>query len=260
MRLTSWDGSDFEKAIGHEPSLLHGWTGSGTIGASILEATQTSKTFTGAIGLVRFSPGVDWLAPRNRTIFDATASYGSVKQPAVGTTPASSAKSNILHGDIERDWFLSSRLFALVDASADHNIGSGLLLQDDFGGGAGYAVIRQPVQTLDVKADIHFERQEFYPAGPGIPGVSLNLVGLSAGEIYMRKLAHGMVLTESGVVQPAFNHPSAFTAQFIAGLVFPVYKNFGFSLGAQDNYLNNPPFGYKKNTFLFTAGLNYTFK
>ncbi len=254
------DGSDFEKAIGHEPSLLHGWTGSGTIGASILEATQTSKTFTGAIGLVRFSPGVDWLAPRNRTIFDATASYGSVKQPAVGTTPASSAKSNILHGDIERDWFLSSRLFALVDASADHNIGSGLLLQDDFGGGAGYAVIRQPVQTLDVKADIHFERQEFYPAGPGIPGVSLNLVGLSAGEIYMRKLAHGMVLTESGVVQPAFNHPSAFTAQFIAGLVFPVYKNFGFSLGAQDNYLNNPPFGYKKNTFLFTAGLNYTFK
>lgn len=254
------DDSEFEKAIGHEPSLRHGWIGSGTIGASLLEATQTSKTFTGALGLARLSPGVDWLAPRNKTIFDATASYGSVTQPAVGTTPASSSKTNILHGDIERDWYLSQRFFVLADASADHNIGSGLKLQDDFGGGAGYSVIQQPVQTLDVKADIHYEHQEFYPAASGVPGVSLNLIGLSAGEVYMRKLMHGMVLNESGVVQPAFNHPSAFTAQFIAGLVFPAYKNFGFSLGTQDNYINNPPSGYKKNTFLLTAGLNYSFK
>jgi hypothetical protein len=49
-------------------------------------------------------------------------------------------------------------------------------------------------------------------------------------------------------------------AQVIAGLIFPVYKNFGFSLGAQDNYINNPPSGYKSNTFQFTGGLNYTFK
>ncbi len=47
---------------------------------------------------------------------------------------------------------------------------------------------------------------------------------------------------------------------FVTGLIFPVYKNFGFSLGAQDNYINNPPSGYKSNTFQFTAGLNYTFK
>ena len=254
------DHSEFEKAIGHEPSLRHGWIGSGTIGISLLEATQTSKTFTGALGLVRLSPGVDWLAPRNKTIFDATASYGSITQPAVGTTPASSSKTNILHGDIERDWYLSQRFFVLVDASADHNIGSGLKLQDDFGAGAGYSVIQQPLQTLDVKGDIHYEQQEFYPAAPGVAGISLNLIGLSAGELYMRKLSHGMVLNESGVVQPAFNHPSAFTAQFIAGLVFPAYKNFGFSLGTQDNYINNPPSGYKKNTFLLTAGLSFSLK
>lgn len=252
--------SEFEKAIGHEPSLRHGWIGSGTIGASLLEATQTSRTFTGALGLVRLSPGVDWLAPRNKTIFDATASYGSLTQPAVGTTPASSSKTNILHGDIERDWYLSQRFFVLVDASADHNIGSGLKLQDDFGAGVGYSVIQQPVQTLDVKADIHYEQQEFYPAVPGVAGISLDLIGLSAGELYMRKLSHGMVLNESGVVQPAFNHPSAFTAQFLAGLVFPAYKNFGFSLGTQDSYINNPPAGYKKNTFLLTAGLSFSFK
>jgi len=56
------------------------------------------------------------------------------------------------------------------------------------------------------------------------------------------------------------NYPSAFTAQFNAGLTFPAYKNFGFSLPTQDNYLNNPSSGYKNNTFQFADGPNYSFK
>jgi hypothetical protein len=254
------DEVSFEKAIGHEPSFLHGWHGAAVLGASLVESTQTSRTFTGALGLVRPIPGVDWMRPRNNTILNATASYGSVTQPALGATPASSARTNILHGDIERDQYLTPRFYALADASADHNIGSGLQLQQDYGLGAGYSVIKETAQTLDVKGDIHYERQDFYSAGPGIPAVSLNLIGVNIGEIYMRKLVHGLVFNESGLVQPAFNHPSAFTAQLIAGLLFPVYKNFGFSLGTQDNYINNPPSGYKSNTFQFTGGLNYTFK
>jgi hypothetical protein len=75
--------------------------------------------------------------------------------------------------------------------------------------------------------------------------VSQNLIGANIGEIYMQKLGRGLVLNETGVVQPAFNNSSAFTAQMIAALVFPVYKNLGFNVGTQDNYINNPPAGYK---------------
>jgi Protein of unknown function, DUF481 len=254
------DEASFEKTIAREPSFLHGWHGAAVLGASLVESTQTSRTFTGALSLARPIPGVDWMRPRNNTLLNATASYGSVTQPAVGTTLASSARTNILHGDIERDEYLTPRFYVLADASADHNIGSGLQLQQGYGVGAGYSVIQQAVQTLDVKGDIHYGRQDFYAAGPGIPAVSLNLIGANIGEIYMRKLVHGLIFNESALVQPAFNHPSAFTAQIIAGLIFPVYKNFGFSAGAQDNYINNPPSGYKSNTFQFTGGLNYTFK
>lgn len=254
------DAGAFEKAMQHEPSFRQGWLGAASFGASLVQGTQTNRTFTGTIGLARTAPSVSWLAPRNKTIFDASAAYSSLTQPAEGATPASSAKTNILHGDLEQDWYLTPRFFALADASADHNLGAGLKIQQTYGGGFGYAVIRRPVQTLDVKGDVHFSRQEFYPASTGVPGVSLDLIGINAAEIYMRKLVHGMVFNESGLVQPAFNHPSAFTAQFIAGLVFPAYKNFGFSLGTQDSYINNPPAGYKNNTFLFTAGLSYTFK
>jgi hypothetical protein len=259
------NGDDFQKAITHEPPLLHGWVGGVTLGATLVESTQTSETLTGAINLVRTQPSVDWLQPRNKTIFDATATYGLLSQPFIaGVQVASSAKTNILHGDIERDQYLTSRFYYLVDASADHNIGSGLQVQQTYGAGVGYSVIKETARTLDVKGDIHYQRQEFYPAENFPSGETLNLIGATIGELYMQKLPKGLVFNEAGTVLPAFNtpagQPSAWSAQIIAGLLFPVYKNFGFTFGSQDNFVNNPPFGYKKNTFQLTAGLTYSLK
>ena len=259
------NGDDFQKAISHEPGFTHGWMGGVTLGATLVESTQTSETLTGAIALVRTQPSVDWLAPRNKTIFDATATYGLLTQPFIaGVQAASSAKTNILHGDIERDQYLTQRFYYLFDASADHNIGSGLRVQQIYGAGAGYSVIKQPARTLDVKGDIHYQRQELYPSPDFPSGEELNLIGASIGELYMQKLPKGLVFNEAATILPAFNtpegQPSALSAQIIAGLLFPVYKNLGFVLGSQDNFVNNPPFGYKKNTFQFTAGLTYTLK
>jgi hypothetical protein len=256
---------DFQKAIAHEPGFTHGWVGGVTIGASLVESTQTSESFTGEIALVRTQPSVDWLSPRNKTIFDATAAYGLTTQPFIpGVQSASSAKTNILHGDIERDQYLTPRFYALADASADHNIGSGLQVQQIYGGGVGYSIIKEKTRTLDVKGDIHYQKQDFYPAADFPSGQTLNLIGASIGEMYMQKLPKGLVFNETGTVLPAFNtpagQPSALSAQIIAGLLFPVYKNLGFTLGSQDNFVNNPPLGYKKNTFQFTAGITYTVK
>ena len=259
------NGDDFQKAISHEPGFLHGWVGAVTLGATLVESTQTSETLSGAIGLVRTQPSVDWLQPRDKTIFDATATYGLVTQPFIpGVQAASSAKTNILHGDIERDQYVTQRLYYLFDASADHNIGSGLRVQQTYGGGAGYSFLKEKLQTLDLKGDIHYQKQEFYPSTNFPTGQTLNLIGASIGEMYMRKLPKGLVFNETGTILPAFNtpahEPSAWSAQILAALVFPVYKNLGFTLGSQDNFVNNPPFGYKKNTFQFTAGVTYTLK
>jgi hypothetical protein len=37
----------------------------------------------------------------------------------------------------------------------------------------------------------------------------------------------------------------------------PVYKRLSFSLSAIDTFLNNPPPGFKKNSFQLTMGLSY---
>jgi hypothetical protein len=234
----------------------YGWGGSLTAGAADVQATQNSRTFTGAGTFVRTIPGVSWMDPRNRTTADFTAAYGSLSQPGAATT-----KTNIVHADAEHDWFLSPRLYALVDTSFDHNYSQGLNLQQIYGGGLGFVLIKTPRQELDLKGDIHYERQNFgFTPGivPPTATPNKNLIGADIGDTYMAKLAHGLVFNQGLVVTPAFNMPKAYSALATAGLTFPVYKRLGFNLSVLDDFLNDPAFGSKKNSFQFSAGLTYT--
>ncbi len=45
-----------------------------------------------------------------------------------------------------------------------------------------------------------------------------------------------------------------------ATLILPVWKRFGLSVTTTDNFLNDPPPFYKKNSFVFTTGLTYSLK
>jgi hypothetical protein len=252
------DEDTFNKDLRGQPGLGHGWAGSATFGAALIEATQNSNSFNAAVAAVRTVPNSIWLAPRYRTTLGFTAAYGSVTEPGTPTT-----KTNILHGAAEHDWYLSPRLYALADAAWDHNYSQGLNLQQAYGGGLGDTVLKSARQELDVKFDIHYEMQSFgYTPGvePPVATPSKNLVGADFGDTYMLKLPHGMVFNQGAVVTPAFNDASAYSAIFNAGMAFPAYKNFSFSLAALDNFLNDPAFGSKKNSFQFTAGVTYTFK
>jgi len=253
------DEPTYTKEVHGHPGFFQGWAGGLTAGAALIEATQNSRNFTGSAALIRAIPSVTWLDPRERTIFDFTGAYGSVSQP--GTT---GSKTNIIHFDAEHDWYFSPRLYALVDASFDHNYSQGLSLQQLYGGGLGYTVIKEPKQQLDVKFDVHFERQQYFvtpnvfPIPPLTP--SKNLIGMDFGDTYMLKLPHGLVFNQGAVITPAFNNTNAYSAEATAGLLFPVYKRFGFTVGTLDDFLNDPAAGSKKNSFQFTAGVTYTLK
>ena len=156
------DEASYTSEVHRKPNWGYGWSGSLSAGAADVEATTTSRSFTGGAAFVRTVPNVSWLDPRTRTTADFTAAYGSLSQAGGATT-----KTNILHADAEHDWFLSPRLYALVDTSFDHNYSQGLNLQQIYGGGLGFVLIKTPKQELDLKGDIHYERQN-YGFTPGI--------------------------------------------------------------------------------------------
>ena len=65
------DQAGFHNAIEHQPGFFSAWKGTVTAGAAVVNATQNSESFTGAVSLVRAIPTVIWLEPRNRTMLES---------------------------------------------------------------------------------------------------------------------------------------------------------------------------------------------
>lgn len=241
---------EFEQKVLHNPGFFEAWKGGFTAGASIVQATQESRTFFGGVNLVRAIPGENWLAARNRTILNFNASEGSQSQPG---TPR--IKTEILHGDIERDqYFRGSRFYGFVAGAFDHNFSQGLDLQQIYSGGIGVTVIQKADETLDFKASISYERQDFQ-----VPTTNKDLAVSVFTETYNRKLAHGIQFNEQISGAPAWN-ASVYSLNGSAALAIPVYKRFSFSMSLLDTYLNNPPPSFKKNSLQVATGLTYTLK
>lgn len=248
------DYPTLDTQINHQPNFFTGWNGSATAGATLVQATQNQYTVSGGLGLVRMVPSISWLPPRNRTAFDFSGSFGKITQPGSPTV-----KSAIYHIDGERDQYMSSRLFALGQVSFDHNYALNLQMQQIFGGGLGLTLVETPRHEADVKATIQYENQRFINAAPGS---NLSLIGstFSADYLLHTKL---FTYTQALAFMPAYNTPRAYSADETDTLAFPAYKNFGFSVGSIDTYLNDPPASVpptKRNSFQFTMGLTYAIK
>jgi len=252
------DGATYNKEVLENPTPLQGWNGAITGGATLIRATDYGENFTLGLGLIRATPTVPFLPPRTRSTINVLETYGKLTSPAIPpTTPPSAAvtKTSIFHADAEHDKYFNSRLYGLVGTSFDHNFAQGLDLQQIYGGGIGYTVIQSPLQQLDVKADLHYERQKFFPPTP-----SGNLIGSIFGETYHRNLPHKIVFNENGSFIPSWNNSNAYSAIVAAGLTLPAYKRLSVSLNMLDNYLNNPPPFYNKNSFQFITGVTYTLR
>ena len=153
------DSAELDKQINHEPGFFAGWNGSATAGATLVSATENQYTFTGAVNLVRAVPTVSWLEARNKTIFGFNESYGKITQPAYSypaTPPATGSipvaaivtKLSITHVGAERDEYFSPRLYVLAQTAFDHNYAQDLQLQQIYGGGFGWTVMKSSKQEV----------------------------------------------------------------------------------------------------------------
>lgn len=245
---------DFEKQM-RPTSFFAAWKGTVTAGATLVQATQQSRSFTTAINLARVVPEDTSLPSRNRTTVDFTATTGYLSQPG-----SPELKTNIWHADAERDQYLpQSRMFGFVQVAFDHNYSQGLSLQQNYGVGFGWTVIRRENETLDLKASVNYLKQSFQPLTPGGPtSPSMDLVGSVFSENYTRKFGHGVTLLQGLSVTPVWNNESAWQWAANAGFTIPVYKRLSFTTTIINTFLNDPPPGFRKNSFQFTTGLTFT--
>jgi hypothetical protein len=251
--------AEYDKEMNKKAAFTSGWNGTVTAGATLVRATTSNTTLAAGIALVRAVPDVPWLPARNRTTFDLTESYGKSVAPSVipQTNPPTlpltvTTLTSIFHADAERDEYFTARTYALADTAFDHNFAQGLQFQQIYGVGAGFTVIDNAKQELDLKADVHYELQRF------IATPDMNLIGSTFFETYHRSLPRKIVMTETGSYIPAWNDLMDYAGNVTVALNLPVYKKLGATVSATDNYLNDPSPGYKKNSLQFITGLTYT--
>jgi hypothetical protein len=268
------DSATLDKEINHQPNFFAGWNGAATAGATIVSATTDQYTFNGAVNLARAIPTASWLDARDKTLFAFNESYGKITQPAytylatppaTGTVavPAVVTKSSITHVGAERDEYISARVYALGQVAFDHNYAQDLQLQQIYGGGFGWTMVKSPKQEFDLKGTVQYEKQQFEP---GTGNVNQNLIGSTFAGNYVLHLKL-LTYTQGLSFIPAYNNFKAYSANEINTVAFPAYKNFSFSEGTVDTYLNNAPFTAtasnpptKPNSFQFTMGATYNIK
>lgn len=245
------DDATFRQDILHNPGFLEDWKGAVTAGASIVQATQQSRTFTGSINLIRAIPTETWLDARNRTILNLMASSGFVEQPH---TPR--VKTEIFHADAERDqYFRGKAVYAFAQTAFDHNYSQGLDLQQNYGGGIGWTAIKHANTTLDLKGSVNYARQSFQT-----PANDHNLIGSIFSENVTHKFGRGILFLQQISVTPSWNEGHAWSAAGSAAITVPVFKRLSFAIALLDTFLNDPPPGFKKNSFQLTTGLTYSFR
>ena len=242
------DQATFDKAVLQKPGLFEDWTGSATLGISLVNGTQSSESYTSAISLQRALPTESWLEPSNRTILNFNSAYGQLRQPA---TPL--VKTSLYHGSAERDQYFQPRLYAFANASFDHDYSQGLDLQQTYGGGLGWAAVKRANQELDLKGELDYVNQEFFDAAS-----NQKLLGSIFSETYSHTFRKKIVFREQISLDPAWTNLHASTGNGNLTLTVPVIKRMGLTLSSADQYLNDPSPGFKKNSYQFSTGLTYT--
>lgn len=240
----------FDRAIASSEGLFEGWNGSVTLGTSLVEATQSSNTLSGAASWLRVAPLEHWLDRRDRTSVNVSFAYGKLTQPNT-----QDVKTDIYHLDAEHDRYFTSRLFGFGVIGYDHNFSQGLDLQQSYGAGIGWTVVKNPENELNLRSSMNYLKQQFQTAL-----LNQNLVGSTFTENYLHRFAHDVILAEQASVTPAWNNRHAYSAASQLSLTIPVYKRFSLSLAGIHTFINNPPAGFRKNSTQFTTGLTYTVK
>ena len=253
------DQTTYDRELERRPSPWFGWNGSVTGGATLVRSTSNVNTYTAGISLHRAIPSVPFLPARNRTTLNLQETYGKQTTPiipqTVPATPDEIVKTSIFHADAERDQYFTTQFYALAQATFDHNFAQGLDLQEVYGGGIGWTPIKTPRQQLDVKADVHYEKQVFQTATG-----DQNLIGSTFSEAYRRTLPRKLIFTESANALPAWNNLSAYSANASAALAMPLFKRLSMQFTTTDNFLNDPAPGFRKNSFQFVTGVTYNLR
>ncbi len=224
------------------------WHGRGAFGVELTRSTQDTLGFNTAFTAVRKDPSHTWEFAKSRDTLDLNYIQSKI------TSGGQSINISILTGLVERDYMVKPRFYVSGIAYFERNSTQGLDLRTNYGGGPGYFLIWNEATLFDVFAGVRYSNQQLADSS-----YNRNIFGGRFGESLSHRFKNGASFSERATIYPAFNYAKGYFASFTTSLSFPVYKKLGVQISASDNYFNEPPPGFKKNSLQSSLGLSLSF-
>ena len=234
------------------PSFVQNWQGGLNLGFALArgnsDTTNLNLGFTG-----------DRKTQNDETKAYFTSVYDTNNNPGGGGVTANSILAGIRYSHN-----LNPKVFFFVSADYLHNELQFLDLQQIYTGGLGYHAINTPNTTFDLFAGPNYTRQSYSAGATAVgfaPGVTRNILGLTAGETFMHKFGSLTTLTEDFTFYPELSPDAGqYLFAFDAGATTQIHKWLGWQFTVSDRYVSNPPVpGTKTNDVIFATGLTVSF-
>ncbi len=236
--------SDEEEAAAHQlehPTWKQGWTAGLTTSFAMTRGNSETKNL-----------GLAFTGDR-KTLHDhlgmyLTSVYATNDAPLA--VPSTTANSN--QGGARYDHDFGARTFGFGGADFQSDELQDLNLRSVFSGGAGYHAIKSERTTLDLLGGLNYTRENYST-------IQRNLIALTLGEEFMKKLGASTVLTQKLYAYPDINEGGEYRATFNFGTLTKLSKWLGWQNSFADTYVTNPPLGARQNDIILTTGLNISF-
>jgi putative salt-induced outer membrane protein YdiY len=223
------------------PGWLQAWTGGLTTSFAMTRGNSETKNL-----------GLAFTADR-KTLHDHLGLYQTsvfAANDAAGAIPSTTANSN--QGGARYDHDFGVRTFSFAGADFQSDDLQDLDLRSVFSGGIGFHLIERERTTLDFLSGLNYTRESYST-------IQRNLVALTLGEEFMKKIGAGTVLTQKLYAYPDINEAGQYRTTFNFATVTKLSKWLGWQNSFADTYVTNPPPGARQNDIILTTGLNIAF-
>jgi putative salt-induced outer membrane protein len=243
---------DLEAERMAHPKFTYFWSGLFDAGLALTRGNSASTTFTLATKEVRETP-------RDKLTVYANYIYGSD-----ASAPPTRTTANALNAGIRGDLNLTPRVYLFALAGYQTNALQNLDLRQNYGGGVGYHIIKNPNTTFDVFGGLTYERDAFGAytlLGPPplfVPAMNSNSLTALVGQEFDTKFGKRSTFTERLSLFPNLTTAGNFRSQFDTTLVTQFKAWLSWQVTFSDSYINFPPPGLKANDLLLSTGLRVT--
>jgi len=233
------------------PGWGHNWTATANVSFALARGNSDTTTFGAGMNVVRPTP------------HDKTSLYFAEIYTHDGILDSTTA-NNITAG-ARYDHNLSPKAFIFTTGDFTTNALQELDLRAVAGGGFGWHVIARPVSQFDILGGVVWTHETYSAIPPlidppdGSPAITNSFVALDFGEQYTRKFGASSAFTEQAYFFPNLLDTGEYRATFNSGISTKIKSFLSWQTTISDVYVTDPPPSTKKNDFILTTGLGFTF-